>query len=147
MKISIAALLATATTASAFVPLNTKSAPAVASRMSEEESPEAPAVMEAVAEEPAVVAAPQPRMSQSLPWMECPPALDGTMAGDVGFDPLGFAKSSEDLMNYREAEVSLKFSTGRQILALTRLTPYLFVSLTGKARSLGNVGRCRMASF
>ena len=111
MKISIAALLATATTASAFVPLNTKSAPAVSSRMSEEESAEAPApaVMEAVAEEPVVAAAPQPRMSQSLPWMECSPALDGTMAGDVGFDPLGFAKSSEDLMNYREAEVSLLF--------------------------------------
>merc|ERR1739842_76650 len=26
-------------------------------------------------------------------------------AGDVGFDPLGFAKSESDLMNYREAEV------------------------------------------
>ena len=47
----------------------------------------------------------QPEMSQALPWMERPAALDGTMAGDVGFDPLGFAKSKEDLMNYREAEV------------------------------------------
>ena len=44
-------------------------------------------------------------MSQSLPFMERPMALDGTLAGDVGFDPLGFAKSEEDLMKYREAEI------------------------------------------
>ena len=122
MKISIAALLATATTASAFVPLNTKSAPAVASRMSEEEAAdEVAAVMETapVAEEPVVVAPPAPKMSQSLPWMECPPALDGTMAGDVGFDPLGFAKSSQDLMNYREAEVCFVSTDERQSCALT----------------------------
>jgi hypothetical protein len=37
--------------------------------------------------------------------MERPAALDGTLAGDVGFDPLGFAKSKNDLMNYREAEI------------------------------------------
>ena len=43
--------------------------------------------------------------SQALPFMARPAALDGSLAGDVGFDPLGFAKSSEDLMNYREAEV------------------------------------------
>ena len=46
-----------------------------------------------------------PAMSTSLPFLTRPPALDGSLAGDVGFDPLGFAKSSEDLMNYREAEV------------------------------------------
>lgn len=43
--------------------------------------------------------------SQALPFMTRPATLDGTLAGDVGFDPLGFAKSREDLMNYREAEV------------------------------------------
>jgi hypothetical protein len=48
---------------------------------------------------------PLPVMSQSLPFMERPTFLDGRMAGDVGFDPLGFAKSESDLMNYREAEV------------------------------------------
>merc|ERR1712127_768640 len=37
--------------------------------------------------------------------MARPAALTGALAGDVGFDPLGFAKSEEDLMNYREAEV------------------------------------------
>lgn len=28
--------------------------------------------------------------SKSVPFLDQPPALDGTMAGDVGFDPLGF---------------------------------------------------------
>ena len=46
-----------------------------------------------------------PAQSQALPFMARPAALDGTLAGDVGFDPLGFAKSESDLMNYREAEV------------------------------------------
>ena len=43
--------------------------------------------------------------SEALPFMPRPQALDGSLAGDVGFDPLGFAKSSCDLMNYREAEI------------------------------------------
>merc|ERR1712087_216909 len=46
-----------------------------------------------------------PLKSQSLPFMDRPAVLDGTLAGDVGFDPLGFAKSTSELMNYREAEV------------------------------------------
>jgi len=46
-----------------------------------------------------------PEMSQSMPFMKRPSALTGSLAGDVGFDPLGFAKSEEDLMNLREAEV------------------------------------------
>merc|ERR1740115_288842 len=41
----------------------------------------------------------------SLPFMARPDALTGSMAGDAGFDPLGFAKTDADLMNYREAEV------------------------------------------
>ena len=101
MKIA-AALLVTASTASAFVPMASKNSAVV--RMSEESTEAAPleeAVVEEVAE-PVVVA---PVMSQSMPFMEVSPALDGSMAGDVGFDPLGFAKNSEDLMNYREAEV------------------------------------------
>merc|ERR1719261_1603269 len=46
-----------------------------------------------------------PQMSASMPFMARPVALDSSLAGDVGFDPLGFAKNSEDLMNYREAEI------------------------------------------
>ncbi|KAL3767071.1 hypothetical protein ACHAW5_005631 [Stephanodiscus triporus] len=46
-----------------------------------------------------------PAQSQSLPFLARPAFLDGSLAGDVGFDPLGFAKSESDLMNYREAEI------------------------------------------
>ena len=30
----------------------------------------------------------QPELKSPLPWMERPTYLDGTLAGDVGFDPL-----------------------------------------------------------
>jgi len=66
------------------------------------------APVEDIAEEPVVIAEPEPvlpAMSQSMPFMTRPVALTGALAGDVGFDPLGFAKSEEDLMNYREAEI------------------------------------------
>lgn len=43
-------------------------------------------------------------MSKSIPYAECPPKLDGTMAGDVGFDPLGFS-NKYDLNFLREAEL------------------------------------------
>ena len=34
-----------------------------------------------------------PRMqtSEAIPFLDKPPALDGSLAGDVGFDPLGFS--------------------------------------------------------
>ena len=44
-------------------------------------------------------------MSEALPFLTLPVMLTGELAGDAGFDPLGFAKSREDLMNYREAEI------------------------------------------
>merc|ERR1712086_284966 len=45
-------------------------------------------------------------MSQALPFAQRPKLLDGTMAGDVGFDPFGFAgKEKADLMYMREAEI------------------------------------------
>jgi Chlorophyll A-B binding protein len=64
-------------------------------------------VAESDISEAAVVQAepPVPVMSQSMPFMARPAALDGSLAGDVGFDPLGFAKTSDDLMKFREAEV------------------------------------------
>jgi hypothetical protein len=34
-----------------------------------------------------------------------PTALDGSFAGDVGFDPLGFSNSKESLYRMREAEI------------------------------------------
>ena len=37
--------------------------------------------------------------------MARPAALTGEMAGDVGFDPLGFAKDTSTLLSMREAEI------------------------------------------
>lgn len=46
------------------------------------------------------------KMSESIPFLECPPLLrDSDLAGNFGFDPLGFAKNKEQLWDYREAEV------------------------------------------
>ena len=47
-------------------------------------------------------------MSQALPWMSRPAGLEavGTrLAGDRGFDPLGFTKTKDDLIKYRAAEI------------------------------------------
>jgi hypothetical protein len=43
--------------------------------------------------------------STAIPFLERPTMLDGTMAGDVGFDPLNFAKGPGELNNFREAEI------------------------------------------
>jgi len=43
--------------------------------------------------------------SKSIPFLERPEFLDGSIAGDVGFDPLGFAKTEKRLQIFREAEV------------------------------------------
>lgn len=66
---------------------------------------EEPLVAPAVDSTPSETIAATPQMSQALPFMERPAALDGSLVGDVGFDPLGFAKTKDDLLNYREAEI------------------------------------------
>eukprot|EP00548_Thalassiothrix_antarctica_P004685 CAMPEP_0194145184 /NCGR_PEP_ID=MMETSP0152-20130528/15616_1 /TAXON_ID=1049557 /ORGANISM="Thalassiothrix antarctica, Strain L6-D1" /LENGTH=244 /DNA_ID=CAMNT_0038845293 /DNA_START=102 /DNA_END=836 /DNA_ORIENTATION=- len=49
---------------------------------------------------------PVKKMSISLPFMEQPKLLDGTLPGDVGFDPLELAgETKEDLIKMREAEI------------------------------------------
>mmetsp|Transcript_32254 Transcript_32254/g.108638 ORF Transcript_32254/g.108638 Transcript_32254/m.108638 type:complete len:210 (-) Transcript_32254:128-757(-) len=63
----------------------------------------------------AFVAAPAPRAvasvgakSPALPFLEQPKTLDGTLAGDVGFDPLGLSEIDDlgiDLYWMREAEI------------------------------------------
>lgn len=57
--------------------------------------------------------------STSLPFLKKPPALDGTMAGDAGFDPLGFSTTitelGGDLKYVREAELM----HGRQAMFAT----------------------------
>jgi len=104
MKLSLLTLATVTATASAFVPTNvqTRSSLLNMSEMEIEAAPEGTDV-----ETPAATAAAPvlSEMSMSMPFMKRPTALTGTLAGDVGFDPLGFAKSQEDLMNYREAEV------------------------------------------
>ena len=44
-----------------------------------------------------------PRQAKWLPMLLAPEALDGTMAGDVGFDPLGFASDKAALIKMRDA--------------------------------------------
>merc|ERR1711957_868793 len=46
-------------------------------------------------------------LSDSLPFLPRPAHLDGTMAGDVGFDPFNFAAGddAQELYTMREAEV------------------------------------------
>lgn len=46
-----------------------------------------------------------PDMSASLPFVARPALLDGSLAGDRGFDPFGFSQSKGDLMRYRDAEI------------------------------------------
>jgi len=46
-----------------------------------------------------------PRQAQWFPMLLSPPALDGSFAGDVGFDPLGFASDKAALYRMREAEL------------------------------------------
>eukprot|EP00978_Attheya_sp_CCMP212_P027087 scaffold90299_cov24-Attheya_sp.AAC.1 len=45
------------------------------------------------------------KMCKSLPFLKRPATLKGELAGDVGFDPPGFARSKEDLLNYHEVEI------------------------------------------
>jgi len=49
-----------------------------------------------------------PKMSTAIPFLTRPAALTGELAGDVGFDPLGFAEKANypTLLRYREAEVT-----------------------------------------
>ncbi|KAG7353559.1 fucoxanthin chlorophyll a/c protein [Nitzschia inconspicua] len=46
------------------------------------------------------------RMSEAIPFLECPKVLrQSTLAGNVGFDPLGLAQNQDQLTEYREAEI------------------------------------------
>lgn len=64
-----------------------------------------------VAEEPEpVVSIPTPTPRRKALWLPigntlAPKVLDGTLAGDVGFDPLGFSKNKNTLYWMREAEL------------------------------------------
>ncbi len=52
--------------------------------------------------------------SKSMPFMEAQPLLDGSLAGDVGFDPLGLSNINGvglDLYWMREAELKHRFES------------------------------------
>ena len=44
-------------------------------------------------------------MSKSLPFLPRPEKLDGTMAGDKGFDPMGLSEIQQDLTYARWGEL------------------------------------------
>jgi Chlorophyll A-B binding protein len=98
MKLSCAIILASISSTTAFVAPKSAISSVSCLSMSDEAMP---VVTEQEQPEPPQL----PKMSQSLPFMERPAALDGSLAGDVGFDPVGFSKSKDDLMRYREAEI------------------------------------------
>ena len=70
--------------------------------------------------------------SASIPFLKKPPALDGSMPGDVGFDPMGFTTTITELggdLNYvREAELM----HGRQAMlaCVGMVAPKLFGKLS-----------------
>lgn len=43
------------------------------------------------------------QLSESIPFLEKPPKLDGSLAGDVGFDPMGFSNSYD--MNWLRVRI------------------------------------------
>lgn len=87
MKISATVLAATLATAAAFTAPSPKTVSSTSLKMADVPMPE------------------QREKSRALPFLDRPEALDGTYAGDAGFDPLGLARNSEDLRLYREAEI------------------------------------------
>mmetsp|Transcript_6834 Transcript_6834/g.7768 ORF Transcript_6834/g.7768 Transcript_6834/m.7768 type:complete len:198 (+) Transcript_6834:75-668(+) len=69
-------------------------------------------------------------MSTSLPFLPCPEKLDGSMAGDVGFDPMGLSEIQQDLTYARWAELK----HGRvAMLAIVGLIVQEYIHLPGEA--------------
>jgi len=68
------------------------------------------------------------KMSESLPFLPCPEKLDGSMAGDKGFDPMGLSEIQEDLTYARWAELK----HGRiAMLAIVGLITQEYIHLPG----------------
>lgn len=104
MKFSAALALISLVSASAFAPQTVFVSQRTSLAMSDSNEGDLPAIPqeESIPKPPVAQKA---IMSESLPFMARPLALDGTLAGDAGFDPFGFAKDQASLMQYREAEI------------------------------------------
>lgn len=84
-----------------------------------------------------------------VPTFKRPPLLDGTHAGDMGFDPLGLAKDVPTLQTYLEAELkhgrlamlAVAGWVAAELLAESGLAP------GGRAPSLLNGGLFRLQNF
>lgn len=153
MKIVAASLIAFVGSASAFTAAPMKMPTALRMADVAEPIPDDTEAMPEVPPEPEL-----PKMSQSMPFMMRPAALTGELAGDVGFDPFGFAKTPEDLINYREAEVkharlAMLAAAGwpiselfdKKIASIFGLTPVL--DAADRAPSLLNGGLGKISPF
>jgi len=106
------------------------------------------------ADGPATTKPRTPIKSLALPFMNSPATLDGSYAGDCGFDPFGFANNQERLTEFREAEMKharlamlaaagwpLSELWDKQIASLLHLPPILMDDATGnRAPSVLNGG-------
>jgi len=83
--------------------------------------------------------------SKSLPFMNRPALLDGSMAGDVGFDPLGLSTIDDvgiDLYWLREAEIK------HARVAMLAVAGILQVEIFGPAPGCeAATAKCQMDSF
>jgi light-harvesting complex I chlorophyll a/b binding protein 1 len=84
-------------------------------------------------------------MSKALPFMNRPALLDGSMAGDVGFDPLGLSSIDDvgiDLYWLREAEIK------HARVAMMAVAGILQVEIFGPAPGCeAATAKCQMDSF
>jgi len=83
--------------------------------------------------------------SQAMPFLEQPAKLDGSMAGDVGFDPLGLSNIEDvglDLYWMREAEIK----HGR--IAMMAVAGVIWVEVLGSFPGMPEgFGKCQMDVF
>jgi hypothetical protein len=91
--------------AAAFAPIRSIASSKMVLRSSSVLDPEEP-----TAPEPVPVPAPVKKIALNAKWfpfgnLKAPMVLDGTLAGDAGFDPLGLSKDMKSLYWQREAEV------------------------------------------
>lgn len=168
MKISAALFLASVASASAFAPAvsnsNTHSGSsglAMVNDQREQQQKQATTNKNGVQSADGPVTPPAPKgpiKSVALPFVNAPLALDGSMAGDVGFDPLGLADSPANLTRYREAEIrharlAMLAAAGwplselwdKKIASLVGMDPVL--DSAGRVPSVLNGGMDRISPF